>query len=411
MIPYMNQSVGLPLSRFLQNFIFASTIILLSVGQLSTDIYLPSVPSLIHYFSISTSSLQLTISLYFIGYGISQLFYGPLSDHFGRRPIILFSLSTYLFGTLLCMSAKNFEMLLLGRIIQGAGIGAAGAISAAIPHDIFSGKKIAQAFGIIGIAISITPLITPVLGGYLQSIFDWRASFIFLFSYALIFLCLIFLKFPETNPRIKATEISFLKIIKAYFRILGDRIYFNSLLCLITILLGEILFIVWMPIIIQVHFKQSPISNGWIMIFPALGLAFGSYISSKLSKSFRKNRIIMSGMLSIFASCGLLYLCVNLMGLSIQLVSCSMTLYMIGSGIAFPLCIATCIDRFSQTPGTAGALMSAMLMSCSGLLSSILIKTNIMHFNSLPFVLLISSSLLVLLGLKLVVKQDNLLRH
>lgn len=404
----MNEAMTLPsFSKAKQFFIFISAIILLSVGQLSTDIYLPSIPFLIKHFSITASSLQLTISLYFIGYGISQLFYGPLSDYYGRRPVILTSLSLYLLGTLFCLTAQNFEMLLLGRIIQGVGIGAAGAIASAIPHDIFTGKKIGQAFGTIGVAIAITPLIAPVLGGYLQSYFGWHASFLFLFSYAGIFLTIIFFLFPETNARIKASSIVTSKIANLYYQMLCDRVFLAGLLCLITILLGEILYIVWMPIILQIYLKMTPIQNGWTMIFPAIGLAVGSYISSQLCKIYRKELVVLLGIFSIFISSLAFYLLVKLMGFSIYVIGSTMSFYMLGSGIAFPLCIAICTGRFSQTPGTAGALVSASLMGGAGLLSSFIIRTNIMGYDSLPFVLMGSSGILILIGLKLLKTQSG----
>jgi DHA1 family 2-module integral membrane pump EmrD-like MFS transporter len=404
----MKHSIALPYTKSQQTFIFVAAIIFLSVGQLSTDIYIPSVPSIIKYLSTTTSSLQLTISLYFIGYGISQLFYGPLSDHFGRRPVILISLSVYIVGTLFCLFAKNYEMLLIGRIIQGAGIGAAGSIASAIPHDIYSGKQIAQAFGFIGIAVAITPLIAPVLGGYLQSFFGWHASFFFLFSYASIFLAIIFFAFPETNPRVKSSKLSFFQISKTYFRMLCDKIFFVSLLSLIVILLNEILYIVWMPIILQIHFKMTPVQNGWTMIFPALGLAAGSYISSQLAKNHEKESLILLGISCIFISSSALYLFSKLSGFNPYLIVSAMTIHMVGSGIAFPLCIAICTGRYTETPGTAGALMSASLMSGAGLLGSLIISTKIMPYDALPLVLVISSSALIAIGLMLFINERNL---
>ncbi len=394
-----------PLSTAQKYFVFTVIVILLSVGQFTNDIYLPSIPSLITYFSTTENSIQLTITLYFIGYGVSQLFYGPLSDYYGRRPVILISLCIYLLGTVLCLSSHNVNILLLGRILQGAGIGGAGTIATAIPHDIFSGKKITQAFSCIGIAMSIAPLIAPVLGGYLQVSFGWKASFIFLLIYALIFLLILIFFLPETNSSIRRLTLSPMKLIKTYLHILSNKSYVLSLLCLILTLLGEILFVVWMPIILQVHFKISPIENGWLMTFPALSLALGSILSSFLDKFLEKEIAVFVASIITFMSVILLCLVFYYSGYSILLFSITMSFYMVGTGIIFPSCISLCTSYYPTMTGTAGSLMSAMLVLGAGLWGAFLIKFQIVTYSSLPKVLLISSTLLLATAFLLLSKQ------
>lgn len=389
-------------SEYQRYCILLLAILMLSIGQFTSDIYLPSLPSLIYFFHTSSSTMQLSITFYYVGYGLSQFFYGPLSDCYGRRPIVLTSLSIYLLGTIICLFASSAEMLLLGRIIQGIGIGGAATIAAAIPHDLFTGKKVAQAFSYIGIAIAITPLIAPILGGYFQEIFGWQASFIFLLGYALSFLLIVVFYLPETNIHANKTPIKPLFVIKKYNSILCNKFFLLSLSALFLTLLGEILYIVWLPIILQIHFNVTPINNGLIMLFPASALALGGFISAYVCS--RKNReiAIALGIIIIALSSITFFLFSHFTGLSKELIITTMSLYIIGSGISFPLYISICTGTQPENSGTAGALMSGMLSLGAGLWSAILLKTTFVNYTSLANIEGIICLLLLIVGTSLI---------
>lgn len=379
----MRQTTVTDLSTYQRYIVLLIAILLLSIGQFTTDIYLPSVPTIVDWFHTSNTSVQLTITLYYIGYGLSQFFYGPLSDNYGRRPVILASLSIYLLGTIICLFSHSIEILLLGRFVQGVGIGGAATIAAAIPHDIFTGSKIGQAFSYIGIAIAITPLIAPILGGYFQTYFGWQSNFIFLLTYAGLFIFILSLYFPETNLHASKAPIKPMVVLKNYLSIIANKIFILSLLALILTLLGEILYIVWLPIILQNYFKMSPLANGWIMIFPATGLAVGGVISSLLCKYKNKNTAMVCGFAIIVISSVVFVLLNSLFGLSKGLIIATMSIYMIGSGISFPIYIGICTGCYPKNAGTAGALMSGVLTAGAGLWGAFLLKTSLVQYDIL----------------------------
>ena len=175
---------------------------LMTIAPLSIDMFLPSLPMMIDEFNVSASTMQLTVTTFLLAFSASQLVFGPLSDRFGRRPIMVWGLILFLLGGFISLFAQSGTMLIIGRIIQGFGGGAAPVIARAIVLDVFEGKRAAKIFAYITIATPLAPAIAPIIGGVLQSLFDWHAVFITLIAIGIILLGLYLLLLPETNKNI-----------------------------------------------------------------------------------------------------------------------------------------------------------------------------------------------------------------
>jgi DHA1 family 2-module integral membrane pump EmrD-like MFS transporter len=153
-------------------------IMLISIAQCGLSLYLPSLPAISSRLHALPTLVQLTVVYYVIGIGISQLFYGPLSDHYGRRKIVLYGVYIFLTGTVLAMYSPTIDILLMARFIQGIGIGSATTISRAILRDIFQGKEYVKAGSKLASAVATAPIVAPILGGYIQTNLGWRANFL-----------------------------------------------------------------------------------------------------------------------------------------------------------------------------------------------------------------------------------------
>ena len=156
------------------------------------DQYAPSMPSMVNQLHTTTASVQLSISIYLLTCGISTLFWGPLSDRFGRRRITLVSMPIFLLGSLFCIFANHIGILLFGRAVQGIGVSSCSFLGAAIMSDVFEGRMLNRVSSYFSATYSLVPIIAPVVGGYLQKWYGWRMNFIFLFALILAFY-LIFL--------------------------------------------------------------------------------------------------------------------------------------------------------------------------------------------------------------------------
>lgn len=147
---------------------------------LSTDIYLPALPSMVASLNSTTSLVNLTLVLFFVFYAIGTLFWGPLSDKYGRKPILMVGLSLYLISSVLCAFAGDIYSLIAFRIVQAIGCGAATAVSTAIIKDTFTGEKRVRTLAVVQTMSTTLPIVSPVIGAFILSVFSWRGAFVFL---------------------------------------------------------------------------------------------------------------------------------------------------------------------------------------------------------------------------------------
>jgi DHA1 family bicyclomycin/chloramphenicol resistance-like MFS transporter len=212
-----------PLPQFAQSPLFLLITTLLMTQPLSTDLYLASLPSLASGFGVPVSTVQLTLSLFVVGFGSAQLVVGPLSDRYGRRPVLLTGLALYVAATALCGLSQSIELLIAARFLQALGCCAAVMVSRAIVRDGYAPQDSARLIARASTWISLAPIVGPILGSYLQVTFGWRAAFVALgvFSACLMAACILHL--PETNEH-KNPDATNLRGLAANYRlVLGSR--------------------------------------------------------------------------------------------------------------------------------------------------------------------------------------------
>ncbi len=151
--------------------------ILSAFVPLSTDLYLPALPGMSAYFGTGADRINLTLSAFFIFYALGTLIWGPLSDHYGRKPILITGLGLYVIASAFCALMRSVDGLILCRIFQALGGSAAGAVATAIVKDEYSGKKRESVLAIVQSMVLISPAVAPVLGAFMLKITSWRGVF------------------------------------------------------------------------------------------------------------------------------------------------------------------------------------------------------------------------------------------
>jgi MFS transporter, DHA1 family, multidrug resistance protein len=167
---------------------FALTLLLsllTGLGPLSMDMYLPSLPAIGEALHASTAQVQLTISSYLLGFAVGQILYGPISDRFGRRPVILAALILYGIGSVFCAVTQSIETLTAVRFVQALGGAGAIVLARAVVRDLYSGVRAGRELSLMGSITAFAPIVAPAIGGVLQIAFGWRASFVLLVIFAL----------------------------------------------------------------------------------------------------------------------------------------------------------------------------------------------------------------------------------
>jgi Bcr/CflA subfamily drug resistance transporter len=377
-------------------------ILLIPIQQMSIDIYLPSLPRLDEVFQATNAQSQMTISLYLLGLAIVQPIFGPLSDRYGRKPVVIFGLTVFLLATISSIFSVNMKMLLISRLVQGLGAGSSFVTVSAILSDSFRGKDLAHMTSICSIVYALPSIIAPVIGGYLQHWFDWQASFYFLFVAALLMIVLIVFLLPETNRDIGKHPIS----LKPYAKFFRSISFLGCLSCLLFTFSVMIVFSVLSPFILQDHFGISVVHYGQIVLLIGLAYLIGTVMNNRLLHWISSNSIVLIGCAIMFIGSFAL-LAVNYFGHNDAMWTTVLTaVTVVGTGFIFPNCYAYCLGLF---PGNAG--FAAALIGSVSLLGVFSVSAIISHINASAMSRLIfgniSMSVLTLFGFSIAMLRKS----
>jgi MFS transporter, DHA1 family, multidrug resistance protein len=331
--------------------------ILSAFVPLSTDLYLPALPGMSAYFGTGADRINLTLSAFFIFYALGTLIWGPLSDHYGRRPILVTGLGLYILASASCALIRSVDALILCRVLQALGGSAAGAVATAIVKDEYSGKKRESVLAIVQSMVLISPAVAPVLGAFMLKITSWRGIFWNLTGIGLV--ALVFsLLFQESIPQ--RTSGMLLQSLGHLGRVLQNR-GFTYLLVLFSLgALSSLAFIASSTYIYQDGFHLSSQMYSFYFSLNALGMIAGPMIYLWLSRRFHPENIIWTCFATIAA--GGLLVCIfgNLQPWIFAL--CILPATIAGSCMRPP----STNMMLEQQKGDTGAVSS--LMGCTGLL-------------------------------------------
>jgi DHA1 family bicyclomycin/chloramphenicol resistance-like MFS transporter len=188
---------------------------LVALGPLSTDLYLPSLPALTAYFGVGEAAGQLTLSAFLLGLAGGQIIYGPLSDRYGRRPVLLFGLALYAIASIVCVFAPSIQVLVIARFCQACGACVGPVLGRAVVRDVYGREGAARILSYLSAAIALAPAIGPIIGGFVETWFGWRANFIVLSLYGAAALALTFAILPETNTHPDTGWLSAVRMARA----------------------------------------------------------------------------------------------------------------------------------------------------------------------------------------------------
>ncbi|HKU13944.1 MAG TPA: multidrug effflux MFS transporter [Steroidobacteraceae bacterium] len=192
-----------------------------AVGPVSIDMYLPGFPAIEREFGVR--GVETTMAAYLVGLAISQLFYGPLSDHFGRKPPLYFAFALYSLGAVGCALATSIPALTLMRVVQGLGGSAGFVIGRAIVRDRCEPHEAARAFSLLMMIVALGPVLAPVAGGFVVTYWGWRATFVFQVAMGLALLAATHFALRESRPEWSVAPLNFTNVFRAYLRLGMDR--------------------------------------------------------------------------------------------------------------------------------------------------------------------------------------------
>lgn len=335
-------------------------VLLVAVGQMAQTIYIPAMADMAHDLAVSKGAVQSVMAAYLLTYGISQLFYGPLADRVGRRPVILAGMSIFMLATLIAITTNSLLVLILASALQGVGTGVGGVMARTLPRDLYAGSELRHANSLLNMGILVSPLLAPLIGGVLNTLVNWRACFIFLLVLCLIVTYSMARWMPETRP----VDAPRSRLITSYKTLLGNGAFSCYLLMLIGGLAGIAVFEACSGVLMGGVLGLNSIMVSVLFILPIPAAFFGAWFAGRQNKRF--TTLMWQASLSCLLA-GILMWIPGILGvMTIWTLVVPAALFFFGAGMLFPLATSGAMEPFPFLAGTAGALIGGLQNMGSG---------------------------------------------
>ena len=345
---------------------------LVAFGPISTDLYLPSLPALRGAFRTDVANVQLTLSVFLVAFAAGQLIYGPLSDRFGRRPVLVAGSALYFVSGLACALATSIEALIAFRFVQALGACSAVVVARAVVRDVYGRERSAKVYAYMSAAMAMAPLLGPVLGGQVQIWYGWRANFLILAAFGAAGLAGVWLLLSETNRRRDVAALVPRRLAGNMRRMLSDRGFLGYVLSATFCFSGLFAFISGSSFVLIDLVGLAPDRFGWCFATIVIGYICGTFAAGRFTSGFGIDRMIAVGV-GVNAAAGLAMAALVWLGgtppgmVGVAVIVGPMFVYMIGVGLTMPNAMAGAIGPFPKMAGTASALLGFVQMAVAAL--------------------------------------------
>jgi len=387
---------------------FILFLIIVIVGCLpgvSSDIYAPLLLIISQDLNTNLYYVQWSMAIFMLGLSVSQLIYGPLSEAFGRKFVLIIGLSISIMGSIMCIIAPSIKILIAGRFLQGIGLGACASMWRSIFRDQFEGVDMAKYASYLSVFMIIVVPAAPTLGGYLQEYFGWRSSFMFIFSYGCLALLSVFFFYKETNKHHHKSKLKLSFIIKTYKEVLSNRAFMGFSLCTF---LSYGAFFSWYntgPILLIKGSNLTPVEFGWFTFFAGgVSMAIASFLNAHFVKKLGISFMIRIGWSLMIGAGILLFSLYFMMGVKFIAIAIPFILFYFGSTFIWPCCFSGAFQSLDKVAGYAGCIYGSMQIGGAALIGSLV--SYLPNSNQIPLsMVFISCSSLAWIVFELVIKK------
>lgn len=338
---------------------------IVALGPLSVDLYLPAMPSMVGFFSTDLSQVQLTLSSYLLGFALFHLVCGPLSDRYGRKPVLLGGLSLYVVMSVFCALAETIEELILFRFFQAMGACCAPTLGRAIVRDVYPPQESIKALAYVSSLMAMAPVIAPTLGGILVQFGDWRLTFWALVIAGIVAILLTWFGVKESVPVRQTLHPK--NILHNYLSLLGSRVYMGNVLTAACIYAGAFAFLSGASFILIDFMQVQPHFFGLYFMVIVAGYIAGNLFTAKVAYQWPAAKVFKLGItVSLLPSIAMVVFCL-LQWYHPLLIVTPVLFVTMGIGLVLPQAMGMALKPFAHMAATASAMMGFLQMMVAAL--------------------------------------------
>jgi MFS transporter, DHA1 family, multidrug resistance protein len=345
---------------------------------LSIDMYLPSMPTIAHDFNVTDGTVQLTISCYLLGFSVGQLLFGPLTDSYGRRNVLIFGLIIFIVAALSCGIANNINQLIIARFFHGIAAAATAIVINALMKDIYRDRdEFSKMMSFVMLISNVAPLLAPIIGGFILYWFNWQANFYTISLIALTCFGLVIAFIPETLTKTKRDKFSLIRILSNFITLFRHRQVLIYMMLGAFSGAGLFSFLSLGPFVYMNLHGVASTNFGYYFAFNIIVMVFMNTLNSRLVKHVGSIKMMQLGLLIQFVmaigltivtlfNLGFAYLVICVAGY----IGCMSTIG--GNSVAIVL------DFYPYIAGTASSLAGTIRFAIAGaigILLSLLVST------------------------------------
>lgn len=344
---------------------------LATISPFSIDMYLPGFPAIAKDLNTTIDQVQLSLTAYLIGIAIGQLLYGPLLDRFGRKNPLYIGLAIYVLASIACAFTDSISGLILMRFVQALG-GCVGIVAAqALVRDLFPVNKTAQAFSLIILVISVSPMIAPTVGGYMTSAFGWHYVFLVLAGITVMIMSAVYFFLPEGKKADPTMSLKPKAVLRNFYTVIREPQFLVYTVAGGLATAAPFAYIAGSADVFMNIYKVSEQFYGWIFAFLAFAMIGSTQLNHILLKKFKSEQIIkvtlmyqsVTGLLLVI---GTYYQWYTMYGLIAV-----MFVFLTGQGLIGPNTSALSLAPFDRNAGSASALSGSWRLGIGGIISAI----------------------------------------
>lgn len=334
---------------------YATLVGLVAYAAVATDLYLPALPAIVDEFNVSEAQGQLTLSLFMLGMAVGQLFFGPLSDFYGRLPVVTVGTVFFIATSVACAAAPSMEFMWVTRFIQGLAASSGPVIARAIVSDRYHGPRAAQVMSMLGAAMAVIPLIAPTIGSWILVVFDWRATYLALAVFAIAVL-LGLRQFQESAPAIGQGGVDIGRIFRLFSRCLSTMRFIGYQVCGTATYSAILAYLSTVAFFMRDVFELPSQYFGYAFAISVAGFMVGALLCSRLVMRLGTNPTMTIGVVLTLLAAIVQWWAAPGGSANISLLAVSSWGLFFGIGLTSANAAMGAISLFPQSAGAASAV-------------------------------------------------------